>query len=507
MLKREQWIDLAREVDWQRSYVAEDDAFPIAACGAPTAPRSGAASGDELARATLQECTTAFRHPEPVGRSVHGRAVRAPFVPLDAGYRSAVKLHAAGLPLAEFGAAVAGLRAARFARSAGFRAAAVYCALEALRRAQAPLLALDERVAADAQFDWARRFLHSEHWFAIATRHLLDDLLLAGDPIEVAVASGFVFEASFKDAQAAAFAALAGAAGDGEFEVLRRALAVSPAAPQSRVGRAALEQLVLRDRGRAQYLVDKWFWRCWPGFAIVTGSAVDYLAPLAQRGRSFKELMLESVAAPFLYQLAQLGLSPPWYWPELLAALDSYHHMAYASLYTYRRTLWFDPVLPGPLERRWLRGKYPHTWDDLDAVWERVAARWNEAGPGVEWYAHATAPVVLCNLCQLPLWAGTPGRNAACTRAHDGGKYVFCSEPCAWIFQCEPARYAAHRDLIARCMAGDAPGNPIALLLRHFGLSPETWGNDAYGGHYPWLASSVMSGSPARCTALRRGRP
>ena len=32
-------------------------------------------------------------------------------------------------------------------------------------------------------------------------------------------------------------------------------------------------------------------------------------------------------------------------------ALDIYHHMLYASTYTYRATMWFDFALPGPEER------------------------------------------------------------------------------------------------------------------------------------------------------------
>ena len=57
-----------------------------------------------------------------------------------------------------------------------------------------------------------------------------------------------------------------------------------------------------------------------------------------------------------------------------LQALDHYHHMVYASAYSYRATVWFDLVVPGPRERAWLRQKYPRSWAELDPVWARVTA-------------------------------------------------------------------------------------------------------------------------------------
>ena len=66
-------------------------------------------------------------------------------------------------------------------------------------------------------------------------------------------------------------------------------------------------------------------------------------------------------------------------------------------------------------------------------------------------------------------------------------KYIFCSEPCRWIFEQEPERYAAHKDVVKRVLAGEAPGNLVAILTQYFGLTQETWGRDAQRGHYDWL--------------------
>jgi len=133
--------------------------------------------------------------------------------------------------------------------------------------------------------------------------------------------------------------------------------------------------------------------------------------------------------------------------------------MIYASAYTYRATLWFDFVIPSPSDRKWLRGKYPKYWDDIEAVWERIEERWRAVGPGArnESAVHAAALPAFCDLCQLPLSAGTPRRNTANVLTYEGRKYILCSEPCRWIFLREPERYANHRELTKRVLSGEAP--------------------------------------------------
>jgi toluene monooxygenase system protein A len=97
-------------------------------------------------------------------------------------------------------------------------------------------------------------------------------------------------------------------------------------------------------------------------------------------------------------------------------------------------------------------------------------------------------PVTFCDLCQLVLCGGTPLHNTAQTLAYEGRSYVFCSEPCRWIFQREPERYAGHKDVVKRILAGEAPANLLELVRSYFGLTPDTWGKDVAGGAYPWLA-------------------
>jgi len=249
------------------------------------------------------------------------------------------------------------------------------------------------------------------------------------------------------------------------------------------------------DPEYVQYLLDKWFWRSWRLFSILTGLSTDYLTALDQRPYSFKEFMEEWIIDQFLRTLDEFGLKKPWYWDIFEDELDIYHHMIYASAYTYRATLWFNFVLPSPAERKWLRQKYPKYWDDMDAVWEQVIERWRTVGPGAanERAVHGTAMPTFCDLCQLPLSAGTPRKNTANVLAKEGRKYIFCSEPCRWIFLREPERYANHKDLVKRVLSGEAPAQLPNLLTEYFRLTPDTWGSDVYHGAYDWLAAQKTS--------------
>ncbi|MBV8878624.1 MAG: YHS domain-containing protein, partial [Planctomycetaceae bacterium] len=278
--------------------------------------------------------------------------------------------------------------------------------------------------------------------------------------------------------------------GDRMFEKMVQSIQTDEAR-HSQIGPAVLKKIVEKDPVYAQSLVDKWFWRTWLFFAVVTGFSMDYLTPLPHRTQSFKEFMEEWVLDQFQRTIESFGLKKPWYWDRFLEALDLYHHMVYVSAYTYRATVWFDFALPGPEERAWLRQKYPKTWDQLDPVWGRITERWKKSGPGVEWYTHGATPVTFCDLCQLVLCGGSPAHNSAQTLVHGGKKYVFCSDPCRWIFEKEPERYASHLNVVKRILAGQAPANLLELLTKTFSLTADSWGKDVAGGRYDWLRESA----------------
>ena len=486
-LAREDWHDLARKLDWTFSYVQEREVYPEEVSGRPWLPSSAWSDWDEPYKTTFTEYVTQQSAKDASVYAVRDAVGRAEdFQKLDPSWRSALKLHAAALPLAEFAAVIGNLRAARFGRDSAWRTAAAFGAMDEFRHTQIPLLIMHELVRQDPQFDWTHKFFHTNNWVAIAGRHLVDEMLLGTDPVEFAVATNFVFETGFTNLQFIGLSSVARSAGDKMFEKMLQSIQTDEAR-HAQIGHPVLAKLVEHDPARAQYLVDKWFWRTWLFFSVVTGFAMDYLTPLAQRPQSFKEFMEEWILGQFERTLHEFGLKRPWYWKTFLEAIEIYHHMVYVSAYTYRATTWFDFALPGPDERAWLAAKYPRTWDKIDPLWQRITERWQQSGPGVEWYTHGATPVTFCDLCQLVLCGGTPEHNTARLHEHAGRKYIFCSEPCERIFRAEPERYAAHKDVVKRILAGEAPANVLELLRKYFGLTQDMWGKDVMGGRYPWM--------------------
>jgi toluene monooxygenase system protein A len=487
LLKRDQWQDLARKLDWDWTYVTERDAFPEELSGRPWLPAARWAEWDEPYRTTYPEYVTQQHAKEAAVHAVRDAVGRVDdWRRHPRSWLSAVKLHAATLPLAEFAAVLGNLRAARFGRDSAWRTTAAFGALDELRHTQIPLLILHDLVRWDRQFDWTHKLFHTNDWVAIAARHLVDELLVTADPIEMAIGTNFVFETGFTNLQFVGLTAMAHMVGDRMFEKMLQSIQTDEAR-HAQIGGPVLRVVAAEDPARAQYLVDKWFWRSWLFFAVVTGFAMDYLTPLKERRSSFREFVEEWIVEHFERSLAEHGLARPWYWEQWKQSVGTYHHMVYASAYTHRATVWFDMVCPGPAERAWLAEKYPESWPALDPVWAQVTARWQTSGPGVEWYTHGTTPVGFCDLCQLVLCGGTPAKNTAETTVVDGKPRIFCSAPCRWIFEREPERYRDHEDVVKRILAGKAPGNLLELCRAYFGLSQDLWGKDAEGGDYPWL--------------------
>jgi toluene monooxygenase system protein A len=492
MLKRDEWLDIARKVDWEYSYVEEKDVFPEDVSGVSSTPSAAWRAWDEPYRTSYREYVKTQYEKETSVNAVRDLIGRVDdFQALDQQWINGLKLHAATLPLAEFDAVIGNLRAARFGRDSAWRTVATFGALDELRHTQIPLRLMHDLVRWEPQFDWTHKFYHTQNWIAIAARHIFDELLLTSNPIEFAIATNVVFETGFTNLQFVGLSALGHLVGDRMFQKMVSSIQTDEAR-HSQIGPAVLTILLEHDPEYVQTLLDKWFWRSWLLFAIVTGFSMDYLTPLEKRRLSFKEFMEEWILDQYLRMLEEYGMKRPWYWDFFMEELEIYHHMVYASAYSYRATCWFDLGIPSPEERQWLAEKYPRSWNQMEAVWEQMIECWQQNDPGTQWGVHGAAPVAFCNLCQLVLCQGTPQKNMARVVEYQGEKYIFCSEPCACIFEQEPERYAKHKDIVKRILCGEAPANLLELVKHYFQLSPEVWGQDLFKGDYPWMKSNTV---------------
>jgi toluene monooxygenase system protein A len=456
VLRRDDWIELARKVDWTYRYVDERDVFPEAMSGSPWLPHDAWKDWTETYRTTYREYVTNQRAKDESVLGVRSALSKLHVLEtLDPGWVQLVKFHHGALALAEYAGAVAELRMARFGRDSAWRMMANLGALDEIRHTQIPLLLGHDMLSFDGNFDWTHKAYHTNEWVMIAARHLFDDMFLAADAIDVAIQLNFVFETGFSNLQFMAMAAMADGADHHLFEKALASIQTDEAR-HAQIGHPVLRTLLENGATeRAQYLIDKMWWRCWRLMLGLTGTAMEYLTPLEARTQSFKEFMEEWVVDQFMKNLAEFQLERPWFWDLFVEEMDDAHHSLQLGLYAYRTTLWFDVAMPDAREREWLNDKYPGWNETFGPHWDRLERRWATGG---EADTLAYALPALCNLCQFPTLFVRPGRNTACTLELDGRKYLFCSEPCRWIFSQESARFADHRSVVDRIVVGEAPG-------------------------------------------------
>src|ERR1700744_3862415 len=377
--------------------------------GRPWLDHDAWADWNEAYRTTYREYVTNQRAKDEAVMGVRAAMSKVRLVErLDSSWIQLVKFHNGALALAEYAGLVAELRMARFGRDSAWRMMATLGALHEMRHTPIPLLIGSDMLSHDGNFDWTHKAYHTNQWVILAARHLFDDMFLAADALDSAIQLNFVFETGFTNLQFMAMAALADRAHHHLFEKTLASIQTDEAR-HAQIGHPVLRTLLDNgSRQRAQYLVDKMWWRCWRVFLALTGTAMEYLTPLSARTRSFKEFMTEWVTEQFMKNLAEFDLEKPWFWDLFVEELDYAHHSFQLGLYPYRTTLWFDVASPNAAERSWLNGKYPR-WNEVYApLWDRLEERWQAEG---ETNTLSYGLPALCNLCQLPTLFIRPGHN------------------------------------------------------------------------------------------------
>jgi len=488
-LRRDDWLDVARKVDWTYRYVDEREVFPEGVSGTPWLPQKAWKDWNEVYRTTYREYVRNQRTKDDAVMGARSALSKVGVLEqLDPGWIQLVKFHQGTFALAEYSAVVAEQRMARFGRDSAWRTMAALGALDETRHGQIPLLMGHDMLPFDGNFDWTHKAYHTNEWIIIAARHLFDDMFVAANAVDLAIQLNFVLETGFTNLQFMAMAAMADGASHHLFEKVLASIQTDEAR-HAQIGHPVLRTLIENGaREHAQYLVDKMWWRCWRLFLALTGASMDYHVPLSARRRSYKEFMQEWIIEQFTKNLAEFSLERPWFWDLFIEELDYAQHSFQLGIYVYRTTLWFDVAMPKADERRWLSEKYPDWNKTYAPIWDTLERRWQEEGEA-NTLAYALPP--LCNLCQLPTLFMRPGKNTACTREAGGRKYVFCSEPCRWIFDKELSRFAGHTSVVDRIVAGVTPAN-LPDLLRWMSLqAPDETGKDLRRGLDRWRLEPV----------------
>ena len=131
-------------------------------------------------------------------------------------------------------------------------------------------------------------------------------------------------------------------------------------------------------------------------------------------------------------------------------------------------------------ERKWLEAKYPGWHDRFGIYWHTIAENVRHGHIGL---THPETLIIVCNMCQLPVCSPTIGAPPRLV-TRNGRTYTFCSEPCKWIFEQNPARYAGHLSIVDHFLAGHIQPPDMEGVLAYMGLSPAEQGTDAM--NYAW---------------------
>ena len=484
MLKREEWYDLATRLDWDFSYVSEEEVFPPDIAGKTSIPREiWVKEYDAPYKVTYREYVKNQRDKDMRVLAVKDAAQRGNlFERLDRALKSNWLFHYGGVPLAEYQAGVAEARMARFGRAGEWRNLATFGCMDEIRHAQLQLLVPHSYVKRDPRYAWAHKTMFTEEWGSIALRRFFDDQFVSTDAIETSIQLTFLFETAFTNLQFIAMANQSYASGDYEFGNLVQSIQTDEAR-HAQIGVGVAPIMVKHgEKEKFQKMVDKMFWTTWRVFCVLVGCTMDYQIPVEERQMSFKEFMEEWIIAQFERLMYDLGYELPWYWDTFLEELNYQHHAFQIGLYCWRPTIWFDRKGPSPKEREWLNEKYPD-WDEkFGPIWDVIIENINNGK-----IDKTLSPdlVLLCNTCNLPICFPHPGETQLHTLTYNGRKYFFCSEPCKWIFEQEPEKFAGQKTLFDRFLAGEIQPPTIEGVMKYMGFEhPEEMGDDSW--NYEW---------------------
>ena len=492
LLEMHEWYDLTRDTNWTPAYVSEEELYPTELSDPFGIPVEQWETFDEPYKVCYRDYVETQRDKDISAYSVKSALARADFFKnASPHWKALLALHFSPIGFAEFHSASAFARMTRFSRAPGMRNMATFGTLDEMRHGQIQMYFAYEFIKHDRVFDWAHKSSKTENWIIISLRHALDDVEHTRDAISAAIMTNFAFEQGFTNLQFIGLSADAAKAGDHTFATMLQSIQTDEAR-HAQIGTPLITIMIENGRkAEAQRLIDIGFWRIWKQFSALSGISMDYYTPLEFREHSLKEFMHEWVVDQFARNIKALGLDLPWYWDYFLHDIETFHHCQQIGIYVYRATQWWRPIAcVSPAERDWLEEKYPGWNDTYGKCWDVVidnirGGRFEKTVPEI--------PPLICNMCGLEVTGiGGVGRQVNGRRwnatdfhlDHEGRRYHFCSEPCKWVFELEPARYQGHRSIIDRVLDGTVPPGPDGFY-EYMGQSFEERGVCGYD--YQWI--------------------
>lgn len=329
------------------------------------------------------------------------------------------------------------MRMARFIPSPSFSQAAMYQAIDEVRHGQNDvnyLRWINRRQ--EGMEDWMQWF--QSHWLLQSARIGFENLY-AGDPFEMIVAVNGVFEAGWTNLLFVANPAVAVANGDimfGQHQLTTQTDETRHIA----MGMTGLRMMLEADERNVpvvQEWFDKWSWLLHRLVGGPTSIFIDYFGKkkVMSYKEAFQHYYLKNYIEGLIQDLGPLGLKPPRFLKTMLEENEIYSHAVWKNIYEGKNVNLHQVEVPDREERQWFSEKYPLFGVLYQSFWE--AAEQGE---------ELTLPTTFlhCKVCQFPLiFVDAENKPTMRWKTHGARKHYFCSEPCEWVFDLEPEKYAA----------------------------------------------------------------
>jgi hypothetical protein len=154
-LDRDDWYDIAHDLDWSLSYVAHEDAFPVAWTGSEGIPREAWRAWEEPFRVSYRDYVAVQREKESGVAGVRDALKRARVhEKLHPSFAAVSQPHMGATCMIEQMAVMMLGRFARFAPSPRWRSISLFGMLDEMRHAQLDLLFSHDLLKYESRFDW-----------------------------------------------------------------------------------------------------------------------------------------------------------------------------------------------------------------------------------------------------------------------------------------------------------------------------------------------------------------
>ena len=165
LLDRDDWYDIAHDLDWSLSYVAQEDAFPDVWSGSSNIPHEAWRAWEEPYRVSYRDYVAVQREKEAGVAGVRDTLKRARiYQKLHPSVAAVSHLHMGATCMVEQMAVMMLGRSARFAPSPRWRNISVFGMLDEIRHAQLDLLFSHDLLKYESRFDWCQKAFHSNEW-------------------------------------------------------------------------------------------------------------------------------------------------------------------------------------------------------------------------------------------------------------------------------------------------------------------------------------------------------